>query len=92
MSKGRPKREEAREPTTTSKPLPDYGIQHQSHNPSRVIEHDDSYELPKDINNGVAIPKTFFNNEGDLDLSKTTGPNAVRYLNAIGLNIPTMFR
>jgi len=76
------------------KPLPDYGLQHQPirHPSVRIDELEDSYKLPQDINNGVAIPKTFFDDAGDLNLSKVTGPQAVRYLNAVGLGIPTIFR
>lgn len=55
----------------------------------RVEETDEAYILPEDVNNGVALPKTFFNKEGELDLSLQTGPAAVRYLQAIGLNVPT---
>lgn len=76
-----------------NKELPDYGLQHKK--PIRhahVIEHEDSYELEKDVNNGVAIPKSFFNEEGELDLSRTTGPNALKYMNALGFNIPIVFR
>lgn len=82
------------QPKTILGELPDYGLQHKSVSrpASKVIEHEDSYELPSDINNGVAIPKTFFNDEGDLDLSKVTGPQAVKYLNGLGLRIPTIFR
>jgi hypothetical protein len=92
MAKGHRKPPDNDTAETTTKELPDYGLQHHQPNPSRVIEHDDSYELPEHINNGVKIPKVFFNKDGDLDLSKATGPMAVRYLNAVGLNIPTVFR
>lgn len=74
--------------------LPDYGLQHRPkrHPSVKVEELDDAYKLPSDINNGVAIPKKFFDGEGDLNLSKVTGNEAVRYLNAVGLGIPTIFR
>lgn len=52
-----------------------------------VIETKDSYELPDEINNGVAIPKRFIDKDGEINLSKVTGPEAVRYLRAIGINI-----
>lgn len=52
-----------------------------------VKETDHAYVLPRDVNNGVAIPKRFFNKEGEVDLSKATGNEAVAYLNALGLNI-----
>lgn len=94
MASGRTTPRQESKTETVTKELPDYGLRHEPvhHHASKVIEHDDSYELPQDINNGVKIPKTFFNTEGDLDLSKTTGPAAVRYLNAVGLNIPTVLR
>jgi hypothetical protein len=77
-----------------SKPLPDYGLQHKPvrHPSVRIEETEDSYKLPSDINNGVAIPKKFFDDEGDLNLSKVTGAEAVRYCNAVGLKIPTVFK
>jgi hypothetical protein len=93
MARGRPIAEATEAVRTTTKELPDYGLQHQRQsNPSHVIEHEDSYELPKEINNGVKLPKLLFNKEGDLDLSKVTGPQAVMYLNALGLKIPTVMR
>lgn len=49
-----------------------------------------AYKLPNDINNGVPIPKKFFNADGDLDLSQATGREAVIYLKALGLNILDM--
>lgn len=52
-----------------------------------VRETNDSYELPEGINNGVAIPKTFFNTEGEIDLRQVTGPVALKYLQAVGLSI-----
>jgi hypothetical protein len=49
-----------------------------------------AYKLPNDVNNGVPIPKKFFNADGDLDLSQATGREAVTYLKALGLNILDM--
>ena len=57
-----------------------------------VQETEDSYQLPDNINNGVALPKTFFEEEGELNLSKVKGSQAVKYLNALGLNIPTIMK
>lgn len=54
-----------------------------------ITETANAYEMPKDINRGVSIPKTFFNKEGEIDLRQVTGPQAVNYLNALGLNIAT---
>jgi hypothetical protein len=34
------------------------------------------------------LPDRFFNEEGEVDLSKVTGRDAVRYLQAIGINVP----
>lgn len=52
-----------------------------------VRETIDSYELPEGVNNGIAIPKVFFNDEGEVDLRQVTGPQAVRYLRSLGVNI-----
>lgn len=49
-----------------------------------------AYKLPNEVNNGVPIPKKFFNADGDLDLSQATGREAVVYLKALGLNILDM--
>lgn len=84
--------DQARDPIEVTTDLPDYGLQHKPKPHGRVVEHEDSYELPKDVNNGVRIPKQFFNEEGEIDLSRATGPQAVGYLRAVGINIPTMFR
>ena len=34
------------------------------------------------------LPDRFFNEEGEVDLSKVTGNDAVKYLAAIGINVP----
>lgn len=34
------------------------------------------------------LPDRFFNEEGEVDLSKVTGRDAVKYLQAIGINVP----
>lgn len=52
-----------------------------------VRETKDGYELPDNVNNGVSIPKKFFNNSGEIDLSHASGPEAVKYLQALGINI-----
>lgn len=57
-----------------------------------VEETELGYVLPEDVNNGQVIPKTFFDNEGELNLSKVKGDVAVAYLRGIGLNIPTILR
>jgi hypothetical protein len=49
------------------------------------------YEVPKTLNNGVAIPKKFFNEEGEIDLRKVPGREAVSYVRAIGIPIVTRF-
>jgi hypothetical protein len=54
---------------------------------SGVVEYEDSYELPHGVNSGVRIPKKFFNDDGELDLRRATGPEAVTYLRAIGINV-----
>lgn len=56
-------------------------------NPNNIIETEDGYILPEGTNNGIKIPKRFFDEEGELNLSKVTGDEAVTYLNALGLNI-----
>lgn len=52
-----------------------------------IRETDNAYELPEGINGGVAIPKKFFNKEGELDLRLATGDEACGYLRALGVNI-----
>lgn len=56
---------------------------------SGVRELEDSYELPAGVNNGATIPKKFFGEDGEIDLRQVTGQQAVRYLQALGLNIVT---
>jgi hypothetical protein len=56
-------------------------------NPNNISETVDAYEMPSTLNKGIPILKKWFNEEGELDLRKATGPQAVRYLNALGLNI-----
>ena len=63
------------------------GYPDQPINPNRIIETEDAYIFPDGINNGVPVPKKFFDEEGEFNLSKATGPEAVRYLNALGLRI-----
>ncbi len=50
-----------------------------------------AYEVPSDLNNGVAIPKKFFDKDGEIDLRQATGPEALGYLRAVGLNIAMRF-
>ena len=44
-----------------------------------VEETDTADVVPPDINKGVPFTKTLFDVEGVLNLSKVTGPEAVRY-------------
>jgi len=60
-------------------------------NTNGIHETKDAYEMPKTINEGVPIPKSFINKEGEIDLRQATGPQAVRYLRALGINIATKF-
>jgi hypothetical protein len=63
------------------------GYPEQPINPNQIKETENAYILPEGVNAGVSIPKKFFDKQGDLNLSQVTGPEAVRYLNALGLNI-----
>lgn len=56
-------------------------------NPNGVRDLGDSWQLPPNINNGVAIPKKFFDEEGNLDLRRATGPEALAYLRKVGINL-----
>lgn len=63
---------------------------HTSSSYNGIVETDSAYEMPsRDINNGVPVPKAFINEEGEIDLRRATGPQAVAYLNGLGLNIVT---
>lgn len=59
---------------------------------SKIVETDTHYLMPADLNNGVAIPKKFFNAKGDLDLRLATGDEACAYLRALGLDLPPVMR
>ena len=61
-------------------------------NPNNIQETDSSYILPSSINNGVPIPKKFFNSEGEMDLRLASGIEAATYLRKIGiqLTVPLM--
>lgn len=61
-------------------------------NPNNITETDSHYLMPQDLNNGVAIPKKFFNDKGEMDLRLATGPEACNYLRALGLDLPPVFR
>jgi hypothetical protein len=93
MARGR-KKPDVIPTETQTRELPDYGLQHRpTAKPTvNVQETETSYQLPKDINNGVAIPKTFFDEEGELNLRQVSGPQALRYLNMLGLNIMPVFK
>jgi len=56
-------------------------------NPNGIRETEDAYEMPSGLNKGVPVLKKWFNKEGELDLRLATGPEAVKYCNAIGINI-----
>jgi hypothetical protein len=58
-----------------------------NYNPNGVKDLGNSYGLPNGINNGVPVPKKFFNEEGELDLRLATGPEAVTYLRKLGIQL-----
>lgn len=58
-----------------------------NYNPNGVRDLGNSWQLPSGINNGVPIPKTFFDEEGNFDLRRATGPQALAYLRKVGVNI-----
>jgi hypothetical protein len=60
-------------------------------NVNGIRETATAYEVPKTLNNGVAIPKKFFNQDGEIDLRQATGPEALSYLRAVGVNIAVRF-
>lgn len=60
-------------------------------NPNNVKDLGNAWQLPPSINNGVPIPKKFFNEEGDLDLRRATGPEALAYLRKLGIQISIPF-
>lgn len=90
VNMGKMRKHHDSEPSNGDYP-PDTTPPKRSDNP-KVFEDDNTYILPRDVNNGARIPKRFFDKEGELNLSKATGPEAVRYLNNLGLNIPTILR
>lgn len=59
---------------------------------AQIVETDTHYLMPKDLNNGVAIPKKFFDAKGEMDLRLATGEEACQYLRAIGLDLPPVIR
>lgn len=63
------------------------GQRRQPINPNSIQETESAYVLPEGVNAGVSIPKKFFDEKGELNLSKVTGPEALGYLNALGLRI-----
>lgn len=85
-------KEKSKELSTTDKSITIDSNRSYNKNPNGVRETETSYILPSEINNGVPIPKKFFNEEGDLDLRRATGMEAVTYLRKIGiqLTIPMM--
>lgn len=56
-------------------------------NPNNVRDIGDAWQLPGNINNGVPIPKKFFDEEGNFDLRRASGPEALAYLRKIGVNL-----
>lgn len=58
-----------------------------------IRETPNHYILPEGVNNGVPIPKKFFDKDGNFDLSLATGEEACAYLRAVGVNVmsPRMF-
>lgn len=59
---------------------------------SRIVETDTMYLMPEEINNGVPIPKKFFDEEGNLDLSRGTGEEVRRYMEALGVSLPPIMK
>jgi hypothetical protein len=59
---------------------------------TKIIETDDAYLMPEELNNGVPILKKWFDKEGNLDLRLATGPEAKRYLEALGVPLPPVIR
>lgn len=68
------------------------GGQHLKGYAAQITETETHYLMPADLNNGVAIPKKFFNAKGDLDLRLATGPEACNYLRALGLDMPPVLK
>jgi hypothetical protein len=60
--------------------------------PTGIVETEEAYILPAGVNNGVPIRKEFFDEEGELDLSRTTGPKAAGYLRALGIPLAVVPR
>lgn len=52
----------------------------------------EAWQLPEGVNNNVAIPKKFFNDEGELDLRLATGEEACAYLRKLGISIMPVIR
>jgi hypothetical protein len=61
-------------------------------NPNGVVDLGTCWKLPDHINNGVPIPKKFFNEEGELDLRRATGNEAAAYLRGLGMKIAPAIR
>ena len=61
-------------------------------NPAGVREDSSSYILPDGVNNGVAMKKKWFNEEGMLDLRLATGEEASAYLRGLGVKIAPVIR
>ena len=60
--------------------------------PAGVKETEKAYTLPEGVNNGVHIPKKFFDEEGEIDLRRGSGPEVARYINALGIPLVVMPR
>lgn len=57
------------------------------YNPNGVTETETSYILSHGLNNGVAIPKKFFDKKGEFDLRQATGPEVATYIRRLGVNV-----
>lgn len=53
--------------------------------PAGVKETEGAYVLPKGVNNGVPINKKFFDENGDIDLRRGTGPEVANYIRRLGI-------
>jgi hypothetical protein len=67
---------------TDGKTVTNYGS-----NPNGIVETETSYIMPRGINNGVAVPKKFFDADGSFNLRLATGPEAATYIRRLGISI-----
>jgi len=59
---------------------------------AQIVETEDAYLMPDDLNNGVPIPKKFFTKDGEFDLRLATGPEAKHYMEALGVHLPPVLK